>query len=111
MNNLFDNMHVQIKIYQEIYHGIIYIANEGRHIKKCFYWQVHQISAQKSVQDDILQRYKAIDERLRDLRLENDEVCMLLYIENVKFIQFMVELITLKICLVWLMVIISDGNR
>jgi hypothetical protein len=37
MNNLFDNMHVQIKIYQEFYHGIIYIANEGRHIKKCFY--------------------------------------------------------------------------
>ena len=36
--------------------------------------EVHQISAQKSVQDDILQRYKAIDERLRDLRLENDEV-------------------------------------
>jgi hypothetical protein len=26
-------MHVQIKIYREFYHGIIYIANEGCHVK------------------------------------------------------------------------------
>ncbi|XP_071121830.1 SLIT-ROBO Rho GTPase-activating protein 3-like isoform X3 [Mytilus edulis] len=36
--------------------------------------EVQQVSAQKSVQDDILQRYHAIGDRLRDLRLENDEV-------------------------------------
>lgn len=36
--------------------------------------EVQQISAQKSVQDDILQRFHAIGDRLRDLRLENDEV-------------------------------------
>lgn len=35
--------------------------------------QVQQISAQKPVQDDILQRYKAIGHRLVELRLENDE--------------------------------------
>lgn len=29
VNNLFDNTHVQIEIYREFYHGIIYIANEG----------------------------------------------------------------------------------
>nr|XP_011416165.2 SLIT-ROBO Rho GTPase-activating protein 1 isoform X6 [Crassostrea gigas] len=34
---------------------------------------VQQISAQKPVQDDILQRYKAIGNRLVELRLENDE--------------------------------------
>jgi len=28
VNNLFGNMHVQIKVYWEFYHGIIYIANE-----------------------------------------------------------------------------------
>ena len=33
MNNLFDNTHVGIKIYQEFYHSIIYIANEGRHVR------------------------------------------------------------------------------
>ena len=38
-----------------------------------FYHQVQQISAQKPVQDDILQRYKTIAERLVQLRLENDE--------------------------------------
>jgi len=26
-------MHVRIKIYREFYHGIIYIANEGRHVR------------------------------------------------------------------------------
>ncbi|XP_069141663.1 SLIT-ROBO Rho GTPase-activating protein 1-like isoform X3 [Argopecten irradians] len=35
--------------------------------------EVQQISAQKPVQDDILQRHRAIQERLVDLRLENDE--------------------------------------
>ena len=30
VNNLLDNTHVRIKIYREFYHGIIYIANEGR---------------------------------------------------------------------------------
>ena len=34
---------------------------------------MQQISAQKPVQDDILQRYKTIAERLVQLRLENDE--------------------------------------
>jgi hypothetical protein len=33
LNNLFDNVHMQIKIYWEFYHGIIYIANEGHHIR------------------------------------------------------------------------------
>jgi hypothetical protein len=31
--NLFVNTHVRIKIYREFYHCIIYIANEGRHIR------------------------------------------------------------------------------
>jgi len=31
-------MHVQIKIYREFYHGIIYIANEGRHVKITNNW-------------------------------------------------------------------------
>ena len=31
VNNLFDNTHVGIKIYWEFYHGIIYLAHEGRH--------------------------------------------------------------------------------
>jgi hypothetical protein len=31
--NLFVNTHVRIKIYREFYHGIIYIANEGRHVR------------------------------------------------------------------------------
>ena len=31
--NLFVNMHVRIKIYQEFYHGVIYIANEGHHVR------------------------------------------------------------------------------
>jgi hypothetical protein len=36
LHNLFDMTHVRIKIYQEFYHCIVYIANEGRHniIKK-----------------------------------------------------------------------------
>ena len=31
--NLFVNTHVQIKIYQEFYHGIINIANEGCYVR------------------------------------------------------------------------------
>ena len=31
--NLSDNAHVLIKIYLEFYHGIVYIANEERHIR------------------------------------------------------------------------------
>jgi len=31
--NLFVNTHVRIKIYREFHHGIIYIANEGRHVR------------------------------------------------------------------------------
>jgi hypothetical protein len=30
--NMSDNTHMQIKIYQEFYHCIIYIANEGHHV-------------------------------------------------------------------------------
>jgi hypothetical protein len=32
INNSFNNTHVQIKIYREFYHDIIYIANEGRRV-------------------------------------------------------------------------------
>ena len=31
--NLFVNTHVGIKIYCKLYHGIIYTANEGRHVR------------------------------------------------------------------------------
>ena len=31
--NLFVNTHAWIKIYLEFYHGIIYTANEGFHVK------------------------------------------------------------------------------
>ena len=31
--NLFVYTHVRIKIYQEFYHSIIYIANEGHHVR------------------------------------------------------------------------------
>jgi hypothetical protein len=31
--NLYVNTHVRIKIYREFYHCIIYIANEGRHVR------------------------------------------------------------------------------
>jgi hypothetical protein len=41
--NLFDNMHVQIKIYREFFHGIIYIANEGCHVRICVLtWNIPQ---------------------------------------------------------------------
>ena len=33
LHNLSDNTHVRIKIYREFFHSIVYIANEGRHIK------------------------------------------------------------------------------
>ena len=36
--------------------------------------QIRQISAQKEVQEDLLQRYATIDDRLRSLKVENDEV-------------------------------------
>ena len=31
--NLFVNTHERIKIYRKFYHCIIYIANEGRHVR------------------------------------------------------------------------------
>lgn len=31
--HLFVNTHVRINIYRELYHGFIYIANEGRHVR------------------------------------------------------------------------------
>ena len=41
--NLFDNMHVQIKIYQEFFHGIIYIANKGCRVRICVLtWSIPQ---------------------------------------------------------------------
>jgi hypothetical protein len=33
VHNMSDNTHVQIKIYQEFYHSIIYIASEGHHVR------------------------------------------------------------------------------
>ena len=33
VSNLFVKKQVRIKIYWEFYHGIIYIANEGRHLR------------------------------------------------------------------------------
>ena len=33
VSNLFVNTHVRVKIYREFYHCIIYIANEGRHVR------------------------------------------------------------------------------
>ena len=35
--NLFINTHARIKIYREFYHSIIYIANEGCHVRITFY--------------------------------------------------------------------------
>jgi len=32
--NMSGDMHVRIKIYQEFYHCMIYIANEGRYVNK-----------------------------------------------------------------------------
>ena len=36
--DLFVNMHVRITIYREFYYGIIYIANEGRHVRISFFF-------------------------------------------------------------------------
>ena len=36
--DLFVNTHVWIKIYREFYHGIIYIAKEGRHVRIMGIW-------------------------------------------------------------------------
>jgi len=33
VNMLFGNTHVRIKIYWKFYHSIVYIANEGRHVR------------------------------------------------------------------------------
>ena len=33
VNNLFDNTHVLLKINPEFYHSIIYIANDGCHVR------------------------------------------------------------------------------
>jgi hypothetical protein len=33
VSNLFVNTHVRVKIYREFYHCIIFIANEGRHVR------------------------------------------------------------------------------
>jgi len=48
INDLFVNRHVRIKIYQEFYHSIIYITNEGRHVRilniKLYIYIVYQIS-------------------------------------------------------------------
>ena len=33
VNNLLDNKHVKIKIHWQFYHNIIYIANEGHHVR------------------------------------------------------------------------------
>jgi hypothetical protein len=35
--NFIVNTHVRIKIYREFYHCIIYIANEGRHVRIGFF--------------------------------------------------------------------------
>ena len=39
--NLIVNTHVRIKIYGEFYHGIIYIANEGRHGRSPGLYHLH----------------------------------------------------------------------
>ena len=42
VDNLFNNTHVQIKLFWGFYHGIIYIANEGRHVKIDI-WYIHYV--------------------------------------------------------------------
>jgi hypothetical protein len=39
VNNLFDYMHMLIKIYWEFYHYIIYISDEGRYVRILLYIQ------------------------------------------------------------------------
>lgn len=43
----------------------------------CFksYFQVRQISAQKPVQDQLLQSFKSSQRAIEQLKLDNDEVC------------------------------------
>jgi len=36
VNIVFDNKHERIKTYLEFYHAIIYIANEGCHVRICY---------------------------------------------------------------------------
>lgn len=40
----------------------------------CCISQIRQISAQKEVQEDLIQRYNTITDRLGSLKVENDEV-------------------------------------
>ena len=42
VDNLFNNTHVQIKLFWDFYHGIIYIANEGRHVRIDI-WYIHYV--------------------------------------------------------------------
>lgn len=37
---------------------------------------IKQLSAQKGVQDELLQRFRQIQKRLCDLKFESDEVCV-----------------------------------
>ena len=55
-------------------HNAAFMLPKKFDFQSCRGDEVQQISAQKPVQDDILQRYHTIGERLQDLRLENDEV-------------------------------------
>ena len=36
VDNLFDNRHMRIKLYQEFYHNIIYIINERCHVRNIY---------------------------------------------------------------------------
>ena len=50
------------------------VVNESVYFMLCYLWQIRQISAQKEVQEDLVQRYTTINDRLNSLRVENDEV-------------------------------------
>ena len=39
-----------------------------------FFYQICQLSAQKSVQDELLDRLKSLEKRINELKLQNDEV-------------------------------------
>ena len=41
----------------------------------CLMLQIRQISAQTEVQDNLIQWYTTIGDRLNNLKVENDEVC------------------------------------
>lgn len=49
---------------------------DARYYCMCCVWflQVSQISAQKEVQEDLIQRHTTIEDRLNSLKVENDEV-------------------------------------